>query len=271
MERDDIKFNRVRHRRVYSVHLITIIEKDPFLIDCGYDIVYAVNLMQSLEVSKRPHYVDEVVSRVCAKPGCKDASCVHLSHYNGGHHNAEVLNCCIVFGGSTCGWTVNLDLADAITLAHSHAAHRDEDQGTVCSGQTVRIAGLHDTPELNGELGIALHFNKENGRWVVRLWNGEDKLLKPTSLEGLDGKDGRVLCFWGVTRWSRTQLLGEIAKGAWGICMGNVGDLAGPIEERWHNANDRIATAPKTAMTKDYLQDALTELRMPPMGTTNSK
>jgi hypothetical protein len=266
MERD-IESTRVCHR-VYSVHLITRVEKDQISLDCGYDHVHAVNLMHPIEEPTRPHYVDEVVSRVCAKPGCKDASCVQLAHYNGGPCNAGGLSCCIVFGGDTCGWTVNMDLGDAIELAHSRAAHRGEDQGTVCSGQTVRIAGLHDTPELNGELGIALHFNNENGRWVVRLWNGEDKRLKPTNLEGLDGKGGRVLCFWGDTRWSRTHLLCEIAKGAWGICMGTVGDLVGPIEERWHNTNDRIFTAPKNAMTQDYLQNALTELRMPPMGTT---
>jgi hypothetical protein len=246
-----LEFRQGCRHWVYSVHLITSVEKKD-QVDCGFDHVHAVNLMQPIVEPEMPHYVEEVVVRTCAKPGYKGASCVQLSHYIGGPCYEGGLSCCIVVGGGDCGWTVEWNLGDAIELAWRRAAPRGEAQGAVCGGQTVRIAGVQDTPELNGELGIALRFKEENGRWVVRLRNGEKKQIKPNRLEGMEGKGGRVLCFWGDARWSRTQLLGEIAQGDWGICRGNVGDLAGPIEERWHNTNGRIDIAPKNAMTKDF-------------------
>lgn len=35
-----------------------------------------------------------------------------------------------------------------------------------------------------------------------------------------------VDAFWGDARWSRTQLLGEIARGSWGLCRAELTDLA---------------------------------------------
>ena len=45
---------------------------------------------------------------------------------------------------------------------------------------------------------------------------------------------GTVLCFWGDARWSRTQLLGEIARGHWGMCRARARRPrgAGPATER---------------------------------------
>ena len=90
-------------------------------------------------------------------------------------------------------------------------------------------------PDLNGELGVTLNFNDTAGRWLVRLANGEGKQVKPSNLQplllrrdnGAGGKGGKgggkeervamaVQVFWGDARWSRAQLLGEIARGHWG-------------------------------------------------------
>ena len=82
------------------------------------------------------------------------------------------------------------------------------------------------------------------GRWEVLLCNGEGVRVKPANLEASpqasftppalqaktdteadtvaeekvetdEGGAGRVLVFWGVARWTRAQLLGEIARGHW--------------------------------------------------------
>ena len=55
------------------------------------------------------------------------------------------------------------------------------------------------------------------GRWTVRLRNGEGKNIKTANIEPVEGADGRVLVFWGDARWSRAQLLGEIARGHWWV------------------------------------------------------
>ena len=36
-----------------------------------------------------------------------------------------------------------------------------------------------------------------------------------------------VWVFWGDARWSRAQLLGEMARGHWGMCMARGGDFCG--------------------------------------------
>jgi len=137
---------------------------------------------------------------------------------------------------------------------------RCDQQGHIHGGQTVKLQGLKSVPELNGELGIALGFNEDNGRWLVRLRDGDGKQLKPENLEGLDGGHGRVLCFWGDARWTRTQLLGEIARGSWGLCRANTGDLAAPVEARWAGTHGRLAIAPKNAMTEEYMEAARREM-----------
>ena len=88
-------------------------------------------------------------------------------------------------------------------------------------------------------------------RCDVRLADGEGKRVRPANLtalaklddhaaeaaeaaagqpgaaaEAASSRGGRVLAFWGDARWSRTQLLGEIARGSWGMCQGTVLDLA---------------------------------------------
>jgi len=165
--------------------------------------------------------------------------------------------CCLVLGGGGCGWTAVKTLSNAIELAHSRAVKRYEAQGTITGGQTVKLTGLQSAPELNDEIGIALRFEESSGRWLVRLRNGDGKQLKPANLQGIS-QSGRVLVIWGDARWSRAQLLGEIAKGDWGLCKANVGDLAAEPGERWDNVftTDRLAFAPITEMTESYMREA---------------
>lgn len=167
---------------------------------------------------------------------------------------------CIVLGGPGCGWTVMKDPQAALELAYSRAVKRPGGQGDIHGGQTVRLAGLKANPELNGEIGIALRFLEEPGRWLVRLRNGEGKRLRPANLDGLDGASGRMLAVWGDARWSRAQLLGEIAKGSWGLCRANVGDLAAGPSERWSNTAGRLAFAPLTEMSESYMREAHREM-----------
>ena len=120
----------------------------------------------------------------------------------------------------------------AIELAHQRAYHRCDGQGDVHGGQCVKLVGLSARPELNGECGIALRFNAESGRWLVRLADGEGKQLKPANLEAFGPAGGVVHCVWGDAQWSRTQLLGEIARGHWGLCKASVAELIAPPDQR---------------------------------------
>ena len=141
-------------------------------------------------------------------------------------------------------------LERALLLSLSRRSNRrfGEAQGEFGGGQIVEIIGLKSRTDLNGQFGMTARFvpsktvseNSQNdttacaGRWEVLLCNGEGVRVKPFNLrvtahapatltppyfsdEGKqDSSDpGRVLVFWGVARWTRAQLLGEIARGHW--------------------------------------------------------
>ena len=72
---------------------------------------------------------------------------------------------------------------------------------------------------------------------------------------------GTVLCFWGDARWSRTQLLGEIARGHWGMCRAYARDVHAAPELRRSGLEDRLVFAPVTAMTEESIVRARTQMR----------
>ena len=50
------------------------------------------------------------------------------------------------------------------------------------AGAHVRISGLISQPELNGQQGVVLLFDREKARYGVRLAAGKEMLLKPECL-----------------------------------------------------------------------------------------
>jgi hypothetical protein len=222
--------------------------------NCGEDHVCAVNLARAISIEQAPDpgVVDRAFAAVTARyPG---AAGVELSHFLGGPCDDTKVVSCIVLGGGGCGWTVVNQLEDAIELAYSRAAVRSSSQGNFGGGATVKIDGLKARPDLNGELGVTLRFDERAGRWTVRLRNGEGKRVRPQNLEPVAGAHGRVYVFHGDARWSRAQLLGEIAKGHWGLCKASVSDLTLPVAERWGALDGRLAFAPVTEMTEPFIQ-----------------
>merc|ERR1712232_1305218 len=151
-------------------------------------------LTPSIETPPKVGEVQRCRDAVCAK--YKGAANVKIEHFIGGPCEEDELMCCIVLGGSGCGWTVLKDLRAALELAHSRSVKRFENQGDIVGGQAVRLKGLQACPELNGEVGLTLRFADAAGRWLVRLRNGEGKQLKPQNLEALDGSGGRVIAIW---------------------------------------------------------------------------
>ena len=186
--------------------------------NCGNDHVTAVNLARPITAKDvpSPGIVTRAKQAVCSR--YPSANAVELTHYIGGPCHDDRVATCMVLGGGGCGWTFKESLEEAIVLAHGRAVQRHAEQGGIASGQSVQLQRLKARPELNGEVGLALRFSTTNGRWTVRLRNGDGKKVKPANLEPLEGRHGRVYVFWGDAQWSRAQLLGEIARGSWGLC-----------------------------------------------------
>jgi putative AlgH/UPF0301 family transcriptional regulator len=219
---------------------------------CGDDRVTAVNLTHRTE-PLNPAVVHQAMNQACEK--YYGARRVEMKHYVGGPVDCHKISMCLVPGGEGRGWTLEKSLSKAIELAHSRAVKRFDGQGKIAGGQTVRLTGLQGAAHLNGELGLALRFIEGTGRWVVRLKDGETKQIKPANLEALEGGKGRVYVFWGSVCWSRTQILGEIARGQWGLCHASVQDVARPEKERKQGLDGRLVFAPINDMTEDFMRE----------------
>jgi len=220
--------------------------------DCGDDHITAVGLQRQLRTPIRQNEVDRVLQSVCSKyPRAKK---VELSYFIGGPCDKDRIVSCLVLGASHHGWKSVEKLEDALHLACS-LQRRQAEQGDFGCGQTVRLHGLQGRADLNDEVGLTLQFLQGPGRWMVRLRNGDGVKVKPGNLEGIRGEHGQVYIFWGDARWSRTQLLGEIARGHWGLGKASIADLSLPAADRWRGLDGRLAFAPETAMTEDFMRD----------------
>ncbi|KAJ1462243.1 hypothetical protein M885DRAFT_506403 [Pelagophyceae sp. CCMP2097] len=164
----------------------------------------------------------------------------------------------------------------------------DDDDG-LAPGLKVRITGLVTAPELNGALALLLRYDAATQRWLVRVASatrqgdappadaadGEADAAGPASpslvrrarvlavktcnlvLEGGSAgeahRGGTVLAFWGDARWSRTQLLGEIARGHWGMCVASLAELVAEPSQRRAQLEGRLVFAPTSAMTDEAI------------------
>lgn len=247
---------------------------ETYVKNVGKDHVVAVNLTRLLDGPVDSNRVSRALSSLYKmRP---ETMLVEISHYVGGPCDDGDIRCCIVLGGrSGRGWTMFKDLVRAVRTAsdwivrsrstsmsrkgtHPHKETRDE---AVVPGCTVLVRGLLRRTDLNDQKGIVLRLCK-TGRWLVRLEDGTGVKIKGENLKSIAGRHGRVYVFWGDARWSRTQLLGEIARGHWGLATACVGDLIADVGTRRCALEDRLAFAPETEMTETSMRGAEAEMAM---------
>lgn len=152
-------------------------------------------------------------------------------------------------------------------------------------GQSVRLRGLTKNADLNGKRALVIRRQKE--RWLVRVADSEDLRVVAARPENVvvdapradrypldaDGDDeesnrgkktppfrGRVYAFWGDARWSRTQLLGEIARGHWGMCRQSLVEIVAPPDQRRKALDSRLIFAPISAMTEESIARARNQM-----------
>lgn len=64
----------------------------------------------------------------------------------------------------------------------------------------------------------------------------------------------KVHCYFGVAGWSRIQLLGEISRGGWGMCVSDINDIKTNSNNLWQQIYDtgRPMFASKTDYSNNY-------------------
>eukprot|EP00186_Timspurckia_oligopyrenoides_P003766 CAMPEP_0182442454 /NCGR_PEP_ID=MMETSP1172-20130603/1367_1 /TAXON_ID=708627 /ORGANISM="Timspurckia oligopyrenoides, Strain CCMP3278" /LENGTH=551 /DNA_ID=CAMNT_0024637319 /DNA_START=81 /DNA_END=1736 /DNA_ORIENTATION=- len=211
---------------------------------------------------------------------------IRLTHYNGGPCEEDEISCCVMLGGRECGWTsIQGTLTDALVLAARIQRESEQigDSEGGCDkfgtrlrvGCIVRVTGLVGRSELNGLDGVLIHFNRESKRWDIRLGNGAGIALRAKNIKALQNhaeeddpqheietegernletKQEQVMVFWGCARWSRTQLLGEVSRGSWGLCQGSVRELIVAPKRRRDAVDSRLVFAPHSEMTDDFMR-----------------
>jgi hypothetical protein len=256
---------------VKGVYIITeVSEGQADHFSSSDDQVTAVNL--SRPIPKLSSAQQDIVSTLTASARRKYAgiSKVHVEHYLGGPCDADEPITCIVPGGAY-GWTVFCgpnQLGRALLVAFCRGARQQsEQQGQFSGGQVVRFTGLQARQDLNAQQGMLLRFDRAAGRWEVRVdVSGEGVRVRPVNLESAPGcgdhRHGTLMVFWGNACWTRAQLLGEIAKGSWGMCTANTTDFTAAADKRWPALLDspRLAFAPISEMSEDYMHRARQQL-----------
>jgi len=154
-------------------------------------------------------------------------------------------------------------------------AKNDTVRCNIAVGQHVVIQGLCKRPDLNGKAGAVQAYDDSEGRFEVRLFEGQQQdnnttndsgtasttqriKVKANNLIGHSsgaGRNGTVLAFAGDARWTRVQLLGEIAKTSWGLCQAQTSDLYQPASELYDAVFSRLVYAPHSEMSRDSEQD----------------
>jgi putative AlgH/UPF0301 family transcriptional regulator len=237
---------------------VTVVLRVTTPITCADDHIVAVNIARCVPAPVVPSKFETLYRSALQR--MISVSSVEVKHYIGGPVEETEITTCIVTGGPR-GWTIVPDLRQALLLAATRAQKKDPNQGDILTGHRVTLTGLIARPELNGKVGMALRFLSEPQRWEVQLSTGEGLKVKPSNLLHESGGPARVLVFWGDARWSRAQLLGETARGHWGLCRATVGEFIVSPEEVWPATliPGRLAFAPISAMTDEHLTRLVAE------------
>lgn len=251
-------------------------------VNCVDDKVAAVNLTRTF-VPPAGTALSSVVSQIIKD--CK-AETIDVTYYWGGPCFDDMIVTCLVLGGRRTGYTlVHRDFKTALLLAKRNArTARLDGRNNIAIGQDVVLDGLRKRPDLNGKRGLVQAYDEQQGRFEVRLFEVEVKeqedvdrnkqdaeersrvqlhqagrvdivRVKPENLvahsSGI-GKHGKVMAFVGDARWTRAQLLGEIAKASWGLCRVQTSDILVPAEERYDKVFSRLVYAPESEMSEDH-------------------
>eukprot|EP00401_Gymnodinium_catenatum_P003995 CAMPEP_0117528214 /NCGR_PEP_ID=MMETSP0784-20121206/37197_1 /TAXON_ID=39447 /ORGANISM="" /LENGTH=556 /DNA_ID=CAMNT_0005324489 /DNA_START=27 /DNA_END=1697 /DNA_ORIENTATION=- len=210
--------------------------------DTGSDGILAVNLAQPLDISRRSslHPGRELVfaAEVAQVVGFNATPRATISHFLGGPCEDERVSACLVF------------------FRGRYAVMRDK----TCMNMALRLAealasgqGLDTAPEVT---------------WVptegtdADIASQQDEIDADGEEQFSEGRDVRLAVFWGYAGWTRCQLMGEIARGSWGMCRASREDVvAHKPEDVWRMVYPKLVFAPRNEMSANYDEQPEDDIR----------
>jgi len=236
---------RAAIRSLEAPFLVTLTpESEP---DCGEDGVLAVNLTRSLDLID-PSCPQSLASNIRAKvasAGHMDdvAEKFQLQHYIGGPCEGSDVAATIVANSTTRKFHVLSGchcLEQALALARNESDREAREQvDATCESKASQPAST----------------TSERANKRQRL--DHESLSRDTAADDLEEPAVQVKVFWGYAGWSRCQLMGEIARGSWGLCQFQDGDLTdrNSWSDLWRSVYSRLIFAPKNEMSETYNQE----------------
>jgi hypothetical protein len=186
--------------------------------------------------------VDEVKSKV-------EVEC-----FTGGPVNEDDVSLCLVVGADAERGFVKIE--DGVSSAISVAfRQRIEGCATFPPGTVVKT-----TDEAGREVVGVVMRKSGDDEWNVATALGVVRRAQK-DVYVLDASNrGKVLVFWGTAQWSRAQLLGEIARGHWGLTKTEPVDVARADDAYRRAADAGLVFAPLTEMTETFMREAISDM-----------
>ncbi|CAK0810519.1 unnamed protein product [Prorocentrum cordatum] len=205
--------------------------------DCGEDGIVAVNLTRPVDLSRPARRrVFEAAARRAgfgrpggAEPGAPPAQVTHLL---GGPCEDEEVSACVLLSGG--GQTVV------------------REPGALCAG----LAMAERAAAAEGAAGPPPQKRRRSQQLPWGCWRrrprGAAAAAEGAAARRAAGEPVRLLVFWGYAGWSRCQLMGEIARGSWGLCRAPDGLAAAEHSEVWGAVYRRLLFAPRSELSDSY-------------------
>lgn len=241
--------------------------------DCGEDGVIAVNLTRTLDLNTvrspwKQHWkamVADVEASVLASRD--DPPLFEIAHSLGGPCEEEHVAACLILTAGKCMLVQDGDcLRRAFAVANSLARGESISEDGRAPAGASWLCELPQDPDTDAEDGegkpveqskadepAAKRHKQETSSESIASTGG-NSVTDCTIIEGDSAKRSvKLLVMWGYAGWSRCQLMGEIARGSWGLCKAVPEDvLQQEPSSLWSAAYPRLIFAPKNEMSESY-------------------
>jgi len=233
----------------FSLDFISVVAPGP-----ADDMISAVNLSRRMGPLEdvRPRSLQEFTrAKLQIIPRVDDK--VELEFFQGGPCDPSTVSYCILPGGEA-DYTIVVDIFDALETACDRVRDRLKNNRRFAIGQRVRLKDNSNEGLLEGHDRNAIVSAYAGSQVKVIFRTSASKLVTEEQLEPLGAVRSCVWAFFGCAQWSRSQLLGEVAAGSWGMTSAIACDFMIPPKDRWDAFGPRLKYAPLSEMSEEYMR-----------------
>lgn len=227
--------------------------------DCGEDGIVAVNLSRPFDIAASNRMVlraqqrtvfHMAEQRVLQERG-QAQLLTQITHFTGGPCEEETVAACIIVSGSSFSVVRNSE--------DEHGRETGEDtclEAALSSAEELAAAASHEGESSAAAAGAAAAaaLGLAGAQEAERAEAPKRRRLAPDTAEPQPAAGPvRVFVYWGYAGWSRCQLMGEIARGSWGLCKADPEDVISRSPSQvWTAVYPRLVFAPHSEMSESY-------------------